>query len=127
MYELTVKGHFDSAHYLRGYQGKCSNIHGHTWYVEIKVRGSKLDQIGMLVDFSIIKKVIKETTDLLDHKLINDIPYFTNVNPTAENIAEFIYSKIAASTEIDHELIKVFSVTVWESPQAAATYYPDNN
>lgn len=120
MFELTVQGHFDAAHYLREYQGKCAGIHGHTWQVEAKVQGNDLDRTGMLVDFSIIKKYLRSITDRLDHVLLNDLTVFREMNPTAENISRFIYQEMTKALE---DLpVKVSAVTVWESPGAAATY-----
>lgn len=121
MFELTVHGHFDAAHYLKEYQGKCANIHGHTWRVEIKIRGNDLDQTGMLVDFSLIKKNLKAITEQLDHVLINDLTCFRETNPTAENISRYIYHEMDKSLKEYHVLL--FSVTVWESSGAAATYF----
>jgi len=121
MYELTVHGHFDAAHCLKEYQGKCANIHGHTWQVEAKIRGNDLDKTGMLVDFSLIKNELKSITDRLDHVLINDLACFRDTNPTAENISRYIYSEMVKLLKNYHVLLH--AVTVWESPGAAATYF----
>lgn len=123
MIELTIRDHFDAAHFLKNYQGKCARIHGHTWEVEVKVRGKELDQIGMLVDFSMLKKNLKEVVERLDHILINDLLPFQDTNPTAENISAYIGNELAGLFK--SYPVKLFSVTVWESPRAAATYYPD--
>lgn len=82
MFEITVAKYIDSAHLLRGYQGKCANIHGHTWRVEVTLKGEQLNQIGLLVDFHDIKKIIKGVTEAFDHRLINDIEPFDRVNPS---------------------------------------------
>ncbi|MEL7567943.1 MAG: 6-carboxytetrahydropterin synthase QueD [Dehalobacterium sp.] len=121
MYELTVHGHFDAAHYLKGYQGKCANIHGHTWQVEAKIRGNDLNQTGMLVDFSLIKNELKAITGQLDHVLINDLTCFRDTNPTAENISRYIYFELTKL--LKKYYVRLHSVTVWESPGAAATYF----
>jgi len=123
MYELTVSGHFDAAHYLKDYIGKCAHIHGHRWQVEAKIRGHALDQKGMLVDFSLIKKKLREITDNLDHCLLNDLVRYKETNPTAENIARFIYQDLEASLK-EYE-VTVHQVTVWESPVAAAAYFEE--
>lgn len=122
MFELTIRDHFDAAHFLKNYQGKCAKIHGHTWEVEVKIQGKELDQIGMMVDFSILKKNLKEIVEKLDHILINDLLHFQETNPTAENISAYIGNELAGL--IKTYPVKLFSVTVWESPRAAATYYP---
>ncbi|ATW24344.1 6-carboxytetrahydropterin synthase QueD [Candidatus Formimonas warabiya] len=121
MFELTVRGHFDAAHFLRDYQGKCAQIHGHTWQVEAKIRGEKLGTAGMLIDFSLLKSKLKEITNRLDHILLNDFPHFSLVNPTAENISAYIYQEFADSLKENE--VEVFAVTVWESTGAAATYF----
>lgn len=123
MYELIVGDHFDAAHFLRGYTGKCAKVHGHTWQVEIRVRGDRLDESGMLVDFSILKKKLREITGTLDHSLINDLDYFTTINPTAENISVYIAQRFQEMMK--DVSVKICSVTVWESPRAAAIYYLD--
>jgi len=120
MFELVVNGHFDAAHFLKGYQGKCAQIHGHTWKVEVKVRGSQLDQVGMLLDFSLLKARLKEITKKLDHTLINETSEFLHSNPTAENISKYIYDQFHQFTQ--KYGVRVYSVTIWESPNAAATY-----
>ena len=123
MYELVVGDHFDAAHFLRGYTGKCAKVHGHTWQVEIRVRGDRLDESGMLVDFSILKNKLREITGTLDHSLINDLDYFTTINPTAENISVYIAQRFQEMMK--DVSVKICSVTVWESPRAAAIYYLD--
>lgn len=123
MFELIVGGHFDAAHFLRGYSGKCARIHGHTWKVEVRVRGENPDSAGMLLDFSILKKDMKEITDQMDHMLINDLDAFSVINPTAENISKFIANQFQELAK--NYPVKIYSVTVWESPRAAATYYMD--
>ena len=114
--ELTLHTEttFDSAHFLKGYDGKCSNIHGHSWKVEVWFKGDSTlkDKVGILVDFSIMKQI----KDILDHKLLNDI---TTVNPTAENLTELIY--YACREEIMNNDIKV-KVRVYESMIDKVTY-----
>lgn len=110
--------YFSSAHNLRNYHGNCENLHGHNWKVEAFLESKKLDKDGMLVDFKILKGELKKILSNLDHKYINEIDYFKEVNPTSENIACYIYN----------ELKKVFGdimikVIVWESENSAAEYY----
>jgi len=119
MFELTIKGDIASAHFLRGYPGKCKDMHGHTWKIEIFIRGESLNDIGMVEDFSVLKKKFKTFLEPLDHTCLNDIEYFKDVNPTAENIAKYIYDQF--SPEILP--LKLLRVQVWESDQASAIYY----
>ena len=123
MFELVVGEHFDAAHFLRGYTGKCAKVHGHTWQVEIRVQGEKLNECGMLVDFAFLKEKLKKIIGTLDHSLINDLDYFTTINPTAENISVYIAHKFQEMMK--DVSVKICSVTVWESPWAAAIYYLD--
>ena len=120
MYELNVTGHFDAAHFLRGYEGPCSSVHGHTWNYYVKIEGPKLNKLGMLVDFKDIKQVMEQ----FDHKLINECPPFGNdvfssiINPTAENLVEFFFRQM-------ERIINVREVTIYESDSCSATYKPD--
>ncbi|MGI6679743.1 MAG: 6-carboxytetrahydropterin synthase QueD [Dehalobacterium sp.] len=123
MFEISVQDHFDAAHFLKGYQGKCAQIHGHTWQVEIKVRGENLDEIGMILDFSVIKKALKQILHPLDHGLINDLAIFRETNPTAENISRYIFQEM--SQALKDVPVQVYRVTVWESPGAAAAYFKE--
>lgn len=110
--------YFSSAHNLRNYHGNCENLHGHNWKVEAFLESKELDEDGILVDFKVLKRELKNILSNLDHKYINEIDYFNEVNPTSENIACYIYN----------ELKKVFGgmvakVIVWESENSAAEYY----
>ncbi|MDT3700696.1 MAG: 6-carboxytetrahydropterin synthase QueD [Thermincola sp.] len=126
MYEITASGHFDSAHFLRGYPGKCANIHGHRWQVDIALQGEKLDEMGILIDFMDVKTMLKEVLEVFDHKLINDIQPFDALNPTAENIARFIYEQMADKLKNQTgERVRSTRVTVWESDNTSATYFCD--
>ena len=112
---------FSSAHRLRNYCGKCENIHGHNWRVRLFVTRENLDEIGFVMDFKVLDKVLKKITDYLDHKDLNELEEFKTVNPTAENIALFIFR--AAENEIsgiDKE-VRVLRVSVWESDKSCAT------
>ncbi|MDD2422239.1 MAG: 6-carboxytetrahydropterin synthase QueD [Heliobacteriaceae bacterium] len=125
MYEVIVQSHFSAAHLLRGYPGKCARIHGHTWQVEVVLYGTALDQTGMLIDFFTVKQFLGQICDELDHGLINEHPYFTQYNPTAENIARYFYEKIAGWLVAQAPGIGVRSVQMWESPRASVRYAPD--
>ncbi len=117
MYRLKVEGSFSSAHNLREYKGKCEELHGHNWRVELAVESKDLDKTGMVLDFRFLKEKLGNVLDKLDHKYLNDINYFKTVNPTSENIAKYIYDSLK------NEIQSIFSITVWESDKARATYY----
>ncbi len=117
MYRVKVIKDFSSAHNLRGYEGNCENLHGHNWKVEAVLRGDKLDKVGMLVDFRVLKKALKDIMDDLDHRYLNDHPAFKTVNPTSENLAAYIYRELENTFPS-----MVDSVTVWENDDASAEY-----
>ena len=124
MYNLSVKTSFDAAHFLRGYTGKCANLHGHRWTVEIEIEGKTLNEIGILVDFKDIKKALKrETEDYFDHFLMNELEPFDKMNPTAENLARHFYYSILP--DMKSAGVELNRVTVWESPDAGATYWEE--
>ncbi|MEN6390176.1 MAG: 6-carboxytetrahydropterin synthase QueD, partial [Syntrophomonas sp.] len=118
IYGVKVIEEFAAAHRLEGYPGNCSQIHGHTWKTEVALVGDKLDELGMLVDFRDVRGVLKGIVGKFDHCLVNDVEPFNRVNPTAENLACFIFKEIKAS--FPH--IRVKSVQVWESSTACAWY-----
>lgn len=117
MYMLTVNEHFASSHSLRDYEGKCKNLHGHTWKVQVVVQGQELNSVGMLVDFKELKQSLREVVSELDHQHLNGLEYFQKINPTSENIARFIFEKIEQKG-----ILNIDRVTVWESENASATY-----
>jgi len=116
MYRIKVEGNFSGAHNLRGYKGKCEELHGHNWTVQIEVYAERLDKGGMVLDFKYLKEKLKQVLDKIDHKYLNRIPYFKKVNPTSENLAKYIYDKLKK------EILNLKSVTVWESENSCATY-----
>ncbi|MCX7770745.1 MAG: 6-carboxytetrahydropterin synthase QueD [Proteobacteria bacterium] len=121
MYRIGVWDHFSSAHYLRNYQGKCEHIHGHNWKVEVVLEGNTLDKSGMLLDFGILKKHLKEIMNILDHKCLNDdVEFFKEVSPSSENIARFIYQEL--SNRMENKDVKVYEVRVFESENSYAIY-----
>ncbi len=117
MYTIKVEGHFSSAHNLRGYKGKCESLHGHNWKVEVAVTAAGLDSCGMVMDFKTLKQELEGLLSELDHKYLNEMPYFKEVNPTSENIAGYIYASLKKSVS------GLSSVRVWESENSSATYY----
>lgn len=116
MYSLKVEGTFSSAHNLRGYKGKCEDLHGHNWRVEIVVKSARLDDIGMVLDFKHLKKKLNVVLEEMDHKYLNKLLYFKRVNPTSENIAKYIYKRLITQIPL------LNCVTVWENSTASATY-----
>lgn len=121
MYELMIETRFAAAHQLRNYKGKCENLHGHNWKVQVAVSAERLNDIGLAMDFGDIKALTNDVIGILDHAMLNEIFPFTEINPSSENIARWIYESL--KKKIDTDEIEVASVTVWESETAAATYY----
>lgn len=119
-YTLKVVTDFAASHSLRNYEGACQRMHGHNWKVEVEVAATKLNDVGMGIDFKAIKRATKEVLEGLDHYHLNDIPPFDELNPTAENIASFLYEAIG--NRINAEFIRVSAVTVWETERACVRY-----
>lgn len=123
-FEVMIERNFSSAHQLRGYRGKCENLHGHNYKVEIYVRGRRLNEIGLLVDFAELKAAADEVIEELDHRNLNEIPPFDReLNPSAENLARYILERVAA--RIDDERVRVYKVRCFETPTSVATYQID--
>ena len=121
MYEVMIEEEFSAAHALRGYRGKCENLHGHNWKVEVYVRGDRLDEIGMLVDFTHLKRVTRDVMGRLDHQNLNELrPFDVELNPSSEHLAGFILNKVA--NHINNDRVQVYKVRVWETPSTSATY-----
>ena len=124
MFEVSVDAAFAAAHRLRGYQGKCEELHGHNYRVRLIVAGDQLDQIGLLQDFTVLKRVLRGIVDKLDHKYLNELPPFDKMNPSAENLAWFIHDEMAKQLAGQMGEASLASVTVWETDTASATYRP---
>jgi len=120
MYELTVEASFSAAHQLRHYQGECERLHGHNWKVEVSLHSEKLDKLGMVMDFKELKGLINEVLKMLDHHYLNELPAFKEVNPTTENIAEFLYKEIKG--KINKREISLHRVKVWENEGSSAAF-----
>jgi len=123
-YLLKVVTEFASAHTLRDYPGACSRMHGHNWKVELEAVASALDDVGMGIDFKQMKAAANEVGDRLDHRYLNDLEPFTEINPTAENIAAYMYREIA--TLLNSDTIRVKAVTLWETDRACVRYSEEN-
>lgn len=119
MYKLKIITSFDAAHQLRGYKGKCENIHGHNWKVEVEVVADSLNEIGIAIDFKELRDITEEVISSLDHTFLNEIPPFNEINPSSENIARWIY--LSLKDRIKHP-VRLHSVTVWESDSASVSY-----
>lgn len=124
MYDIFIKTHFAGAHHLRDYPGDCEHPHGHNWKVDVMVRATELDQYGMGIDFKVLKKVVKEVIDKLDHHDLNTLPWFLEKNPSSEHIAEFLFDEIEAL--LDNPRYSMYSVTVMETDTQGLVYYGKN-
>ena len=122
MFEVSVEQTFASAHALRNYKGKCENVHGHNWRVRVVIEGEKLDETGLLVDFIDVKNLMAQVIEKLDHQHLNEIPPFDEINPSAENIAEYFYRRLAEG--LSNAPVRVQSVRIWETDIQSATFRP---
>jgi len=122
MYHARVEADFSAAHFLSHYRGKCEKLHGHNYKVRLWVRGEKLDEGGMLADFSLLKKALKETCGILDHSNLNDMEFFQN-DPSAERIARFIFDNVKEKLgELGMESSLLNAVDVFETESSMARY-----
>ena len=119
-YTLKILTDFASAHTLRDYPGACARMHGHNWKVEVEVNASALDDIGMGVDFKVIKQATRDLARQLDHRYLNELEQFAEINPTAENIAAWFYNMLSA--KLNNDRIAVHAVTLWETERACVRY-----
>jgi len=121
MYDIFIKTHFAGAHHLREYPGNCEKPHGHNWKVQVTVRATELDELGMGIDFKILKQKVNEVVDELDHRDLNEHPAFLNQNPSSEHIAVFLFDQL--KTTLNHERYKLYSVMIRETDNSGLTYY----
>lgn len=121
MFEVCVEQTFAAAHALRNYRGKCENVHGHNYRVHVRVTGETLDETGMLIDFIELKTRLREAIERFDHRFLNEIEPFQTVNPSAENIAAFLFQEIAASLRTANGAA-LEEVKVWETDLQYASY-----
>src|ERR1700730_3916837 len=124
MFQVSVEETFSSGHALRGYKGKCENVHGHNYRVQITLEGPQLDSIGLLVDFTHLKQVIREIIKRLDHQFINDLEPFTSINPSAENLAKYFYEEVISKGKELQQGARVTDAVIWETDTAFARYRP---
>ena len=123
MYEISVEKHFDAAHFLRGYKGKCEALHGHRFRVVARVKAAALDDTGLAYDFTELKQHLDGILAAYDHTCLNDMPPFDSINPSSENIAASIYE--ALKSRLADAPVSLSCVEVWESPLTGVSYRPD--
>ncbi len=121
MFEASVKASFSGAHRLKGYRGKCENIHGHNWDVEVFIGAETLDKQGISIDFRLLRRKLKDILAALDHRDLNKVAFFKRDNPSAENIAKYIYIKLKKSVGLKGVFLR--RVSVWETKDSCATYF----
>jgi len=124
MFEVTVEAGFSSGHYLRNYRGKCENPHGHNYRVLVTLAGERLDETGLLLDFKLLKNLLRPIVEYLDHQMINDLAPFTELNPSAENLARYFYQETSHQLrEMTSGRVRVKDCTVFETDTSFARYY----
>jgi 6-pyruvoyltetrahydropterin/6-carboxytetrahydropterin synthase len=124
MFEVSVEETFAAGHALRNYRGKCENVHGHNYRVRVVIEGEQLDEAGLLVDFTEVKRILRGIIDRLDHTFLNDVPPFDELNPSAENMARYFYQEIGRDLKggARPSPVRVAEVKIWETDTATATY-----
>jgi 6-pyruvoyltetrahydropterin/6-carboxytetrahydropterin synthase len=123
MFEITIEETFAAGHALRNYRGKCENVHGHNYRCQVTVEGEQLDDIGLLVDFVELKRVVHSVLDRMDHQWLNDFPPFDQLNPSAENMAKFIYDEVSSGLGT-RPGVRIAWIKLWETDTSSAVYRP---
>jgi 6-pyruvoyltetrahydropterin/6-carboxytetrahydropterin synthase len=121
MFHIFIKSHFSAGHHLRNYPGNCERPHGHNWKVEVTVKATGLDNLGMGIDFRTLKEALKKVLDSLDHHDLNEHTAFQSINPSSENIAVYIFNNL--HKDLSHDRYGVHSVTVRETDNSGVTYF----
>ena len=129
MFEVTVEHTFAAGHSLREYKGKCENVHGHNYRIQVTVEGEQLNRIGLLVDFVDLKRAVRQVSEKLDHQFINDVEPFTTLNPSAENIAKYFYDEVSKALNLEvnafnEHPVRIGQIKVWETDTSIAVYRP---
>jgi 6-pyruvoyltetrahydropterin/6-carboxytetrahydropterin synthase len=124
MFEVTVEQTFAAGHALRNYKGKCENVHGHNFKVQVRIEGQSLDESGMLVDFIDVKTVMRKVIERLDHQFLNEVAPFDVKNPSAENIAEYFHVEMTSGLAETPVPVRISEVRVWETDIQSASYRP---
>lgn len=122
MFEIKVEGEFEAAHRIVDYPGKCDRLHGHNWKVEARIRGTVLDNLGMLIDFKLAKAALAEVLAELDHQYLNELEPFHVINPTAENLARYIYGMLKRHKIFQTGTAHLAVICVWESAHSCVAY-----
>jgi 6-pyruvoyltetrahydropterin/6-carboxytetrahydropterin synthase len=120
MFELKIITQFAAAHRLRNFKGKCEQLHGHNWKVEVYIQAAELDSAGLVRDFGEIKMVTHEVLNGLDHQYLNELSPFKEENPSSEHIARYLFHQL--SSRLNDERARVTKISVWESDTSCATY-----
>ncbi|MHB8067907.1 MAG: 6-carboxytetrahydropterin synthase QueD [Desulfobaccales bacterium] len=123
MYEIKIITSFSAAHRLENFYGKCESLHGHNWKVEVFLKGENLDEAGLLLDFGAVKAQTRELLEEIDHKYLNELPAFSHQNPSSENLASYLFQRLAVI--LNRDGVKISRVNVWESDSSCASYYQD--
>ncbi|WP_167631738.1 6-carboxytetrahydropterin synthase QueD [Mariprofundus ferrooxydans] len=121
-YELSIETHFSAAHSLRDYPGDCARLHGHNWHVKLYVECTELDELGLGIDYKVLKSELKSALEPWDHYNLNDVPPFDRINPSSENVAAELYKKM--SSRLDNERVRVSRIEICETCTAMVTYWP---
>lgn len=124
MFEVTVEESFAAGHALRGYRGKCENVHGHNYKLRVTLAGEQLDSVGLLYDFVELKRGISAAIKAIDHRFLNDLPPFDRLNPSAENLARYFYELLTQQLGASANGAHVKEVTIFETDTTTATYRP---
>ena len=123
MYKVSIEQHFDAAHFLRGYHGKCEALHGHRFRAVVKITASEVDDIGIVYDFVELKQHLRDVLAKFDHTCLNDVAPFDKINPSSENIASTIYNEL--QLKLAEAPVSLSCVEVWETPENGVSYNPD--
>jgi len=120
MFRLSVETNISAAHYLNGYEGPCSELHGHNWRIVAEVESDRLNEIGMVIDFEDLSEILRKTAKRYDHRTLNQVEPFDRINPTAENIAQLMFSEMQ---RLLPEHVRMSKVSVWETEKCLVEYY----
>jgi 6-pyruvoyltetrahydropterin/6-carboxytetrahydropterin synthase len=121
VFEAMVEVSFSASHMIKGYPGNCAKLHGHNFKVRVYIRSRELNELGLVIDFRVLKRKTEEMLSELDHTLINEHPDFEDINPSSENIARWLFKKL--SKEINSPRYHLHAVEVWESDASRVRYW----
>ena len=119
MFYLSVITYISSAHRLKEYQGVCQRIHGHNWKIKVQVKGNKLNDLGILIDFKDLRKISEQVSERIDHQFLNELERFKKINPSAENMARFFYKEIKILLPSN---VKMDKIIIWETENYQLEY-----